>query len=395
MAYRMATREDPAGRLAQRLPPVISWVEEANRQLTICNACRYCESYCPVFPALERKSVLTDTTVIALANLCHDCQACYQACMYVPPHEFAVDLPTALTAVRQESYARFAWPSRVARWFQHENWSALGLGGFALVVFAASLTFTGGWAHFFRSDAGPGSFYKVIPFFAMLIPALAGGAFIVAVLWGGFLNFWRTSGASFRDLADWRAWTEATSSALRLTHMRGGGDGCYYPDRLQTSNARRVLHSMVVWGFVGTLISTTLAAIWQDILHQTPPFPVWSAPVLFGIAGGVGLIVGTSGLINLKLNATRDRPVATMRSMDFAFLVTLDAVAVSGMLTLILRNSALLNASLYVHIACLFALYVTAPYGKFVHFVYRFAAILLDVVERNGSPEVIPLTEGT
>lgn len=24
---------------------------EANRQLTICNACRYCEGYCAVFPA--------------------------------------------------------------------------------------------------------------------------------------------------------------------------------------------------------------------------------------------------------------------------------------------------------------------------------------------------------
>ena len=28
---------------------------EADRQLTICNACRYCEGYCAVFPALERQ----------------------------------------------------------------------------------------------------------------------------------------------------------------------------------------------------------------------------------------------------------------------------------------------------------------------------------------------------
>src|SRR3982751_5955294 len=30
-------------------------VEEAQRVLAICNACRYCEGYCAVFPALERR----------------------------------------------------------------------------------------------------------------------------------------------------------------------------------------------------------------------------------------------------------------------------------------------------------------------------------------------------
>jgi citrate/tricarballylate utilization protein len=84
-----------------------------------------------------------------------------------------------------------------------------------------------------------------------------------------------------------------------------------------------------------------------------------------------------------------------MRSMDFAFLVTLDAASISGMLTLILRDSALLGVSLDIHIACLFALYATAPYGKFVHSVYRFAAILLDVVERRRSPEPLPIAEAT
>ncbi len=32
--------------------PVVDIFEEANRQLIICNACRYCEGYCPVFRAI-------------------------------------------------------------------------------------------------------------------------------------------------------------------------------------------------------------------------------------------------------------------------------------------------------------------------------------------------------
>lgn len=376
-------------------PAIFSWIEEANRQLTVCNACRYCESYCPVFPALERHTSLTAANVVSLANLCHDCQACYQACMYVPPHEFGINLPTALSAVREETYARFAWPTRVARWFQPHRWIPLALAFLALILIGGAVTLTGRWGGTFVANGSPGAFYRVIPFFGMLIPALAGGAFIFAVLAGGFLTFWNASGRKLHDLLDFAAWSTAMVQALRLIHMRGGGEECYYPDQFRTSAARRILHSCVVWGFASALLSTTLAAIWQDILHQTPPYPPWSAPVLFGILGGVGLIVGTTGLIFLKLQTTSDPATTTMRSMDFAFLVTLDAASISGMLTLILRDSALLGVSLDIHIACLFALYATAPYGKFVHSVYRFAAILLDVVERRRSPEPLPIAEAT
>ncbi|HEY1295544.1 MAG TPA: hypothetical protein VGJ60_20895, partial [Chloroflexota bacterium] len=57
-------------------------------QLEVCNACRYCEGYCAVFPALERKRRFSPDDVVYLANLCHDCRACFYACMYAPPHEF-------------------------------------------------------------------------------------------------------------------------------------------------------------------------------------------------------------------------------------------------------------------------------------------------------------------
>ena len=90
-------------------------VEEASRQLTICNACRYCEGFCAVFPALERRTVLSAGDVIQLANLCHDCRACLDACMYSPPHEFAVSPPPVLSATRLASYDRYAWPRSMPR----------------------------------------------------------------------------------------------------------------------------------------------------------------------------------------------------------------------------------------------------------------------------------------
>ena len=83
---------------------------EAQRQLTICNACRYCEGYCAVFPALERRTLLEAGDITHLANLCHDCRACFHACMYAPPHEFAVNPPEILSRVRLASYRAYARP---------------------------------------------------------------------------------------------------------------------------------------------------------------------------------------------------------------------------------------------------------------------------------------------
>src|SRR3984893_3202126 len=87
---------------------------EGARILTICNACRYCEGYCAVFPALERQVDLTVGDITHLADLCHDCRDCYTACMYAPPHEFALNLPAALSAVRHHTYDEYPAPPHVA-----------------------------------------------------------------------------------------------------------------------------------------------------------------------------------------------------------------------------------------------------------------------------------------
>ena len=68
-------------------------VEEGQRMASICNACRYCEGYCAVFPALERRLSFAEGDLAYLANLCHDCGACYYACQYAPPHEFELNFP--------------------------------------------------------------------------------------------------------------------------------------------------------------------------------------------------------------------------------------------------------------------------------------------------------------
>ena len=108
-------------------------VQEARRQIEICNACRYCEGYCSVFPAITRNKVFASGDITQLANLCHNCRGCYHACQYTAPHEFDLNLPKALGAARVDSWERFAWPSGLARLLQSHAAGLVvaGLSGFA------------------------------------------------------------------------------------------------------------------------------------------------------------------------------------------------------------------------------------------------------------------------
>ena len=73
------TRE--ARDLANGLPRSVPSANETEvaRQLQICNACRYCEGFCAVFPAMTRRLEFAPADVHYLANLCHNCGACLHA----------------------------------------------------------------------------------------------------------------------------------------------------------------------------------------------------------------------------------------------------------------------------------------------------------------------------
>lgn len=94
-----------ASALGANLPEI-----EAARMLSICNACRYCEGFCAVFPAMTRRIEFLPADVNYMANLCHNCGACLHACQYAPPHEFAVNIPKVMAQVRKETYITYAWP---------------------------------------------------------------------------------------------------------------------------------------------------------------------------------------------------------------------------------------------------------------------------------------------
>src|SRR5215471_14001722 len=101
-------------------------LEEADRLMTVCNSCRYCEGLCAVFPAMVMRRVFADGDLNYLANLCHGCGACYIDCQFSPPHAFDVNVPKTLEEVRAQSWAASAWPAFGAGLFAR-NLTAISL----------------------------------------------------------------------------------------------------------------------------------------------------------------------------------------------------------------------------------------------------------------------------
>lgn len=353
-------------------------LQEGRRELEICNACRYCEAYCAVFHALER-GPLTDGDIVFVANVCHDCRACLQACMYAPPHEFGVDLPQILADVRTLGYRKLVWPAQLGWTLEHPVATKVLAFALGLALAAGAAVFRG-TEGLLSSHHGPGSFYRVISAEAMMTLFLALSALMLALLVGGFTRFWSVARQSRPVALKGRDVFRAFRDAVLLRNLGGGGDGCYYPDPERPSGSRRVHHMLVVGGMTSAFAATVVAAAEQHLLGRLPPYSFLSAPVLLGTAGGVAVIVGGAGLARLKYTDTRRRRLPTS-ARGYAFIGALEVVAVTGVLLLVFRSTAAMPMLLTVHLGAVAGLYLSLPFDHFVHAVHRLGALVLDAAE--------------
>jgi citrate/tricarballylate utilization protein len=362
--------------------PAFDLLKEGARQMTICNACRYCEGYCAVFPAMEQRRIFSKADLVYLANLCFDCRDCYYACQYAPPHEFAVNVPKLMSELRADTYREYSWPALLSGLFKRNGLavSLITFGALAAIVFFV-LMFVGRDV-LLATHLGEGAFYRVVPYAAMTVPPTIIALYGFAALLVGALRFWRETQGGMREMIDLGALWRATKDAFGLTYMKGGGAGCNYPDAA-FSNSRRWFHHLVFYGFLLDFASTSVAAFYDHFLGWQAPYPYLSLPVVFGTVGGIMLIIGTSGLLYLKWQSDRDPTAKPMLNMDVAFLLLLFLTSLTGILLLALRETAAMGTLLVIHLAVVAGLFITMPYGKFAHVVYRYAALVRYAIEQR------------
>ena len=97
---------------------------------------------------------------------------------------------------------------------------------------------------------------------------------------------------------------------------------------------------------------------------------------MLGTIGGIGLLIGPVGLLWIKYTADQRLQDTKQRGMDVGFLALLFLTSLTGFALLLWRETPVMGIMLAVHLGIVLALFLTLPYGKFVHAIYRFAALV-------------------
>jgi citrate/tricarballylate utilization protein len=350
--------------------------------MTVCNSCRYCEGLCAVFPAMEMRRSFADGDLNYLANLCHACGACYYDCQFSPPHEFDVNVPKVMAKVRAQSYAHYAWPGFLSGVFERNGLvialaTALGVAGFILGFV--------GWhdaGTLFGAHAGSGAFYRLMPHNTMALLFGIVSLYAMLAIAFGVRAFWCDIGAPPGTRNDPRNILQAIRDAGRLRYLDGGGAGCMNEDE-RPEDRRRLFHHLTFYGFLLCFASTSVATLYHYFFGRAAPYPWWDLPVVLGTLGGIGLVIGPIGLLAAKRQRDPMLLDETRYGMDFAFTVMLLLTSATGLALLFLRASPAMGVLLAIHLGVVLALFLTLPYSKFVHGIYRYLALVRYARERR------------
>lgn len=353
--------------------------EEVNRQLQICNACRYCEGFCAVFPAMTQRLEFGKADIHYLANLCHNCGACLHACQYADPHEFGVNIPKSMAKVRLQTYTDYAWPRKLGALYQRNGLtlalsSALALGLFLILTLLVQ-------GNLFSQIQG-GDFYQIFPHNTLVAMFGSVFGFSTLALILGVVHFWRKVAPGEKQVQEAvPAMMQTGKAALTLKYLDGGhGQGCNNEDDAFTL-ARRRFHHLTFYGFMLCFAATSVATLYHYVMGWVAPYPIFSVPVILGVVGGIGLLVGPAGLLYLNYKRHPEHGDQAQRPMDRAFIVLLFMISLTGLLLLGFRETALMPLMLALHLGFVMAFFLTMPYSKFAHGFYRCAALFKSYLE--------------
>ena len=347
-------------------------LHEADRLMTICNACRYCEGLCAVFPAMEMRRTFAEGDLHYLANLCHQCGACLPDCQYSPPHQFDVNIPRAMAKLRNETYAVYAWPQWLSGVFARNALAVTLAAAASVAAFIVGFVALHDPAVLYSAHAG--DFYKLMPHNAMVTVFGLVALYIILAFIVSLRAFWRGINVD-APRAGLVAMAQAVRDAGELTYLGGGGGGCMSENE-KPSAARRKFHHLTFYGFLLCFAATSVATVYHYAFGWEAPYAVFSLPVVLGILGGIGLLIGPAGLY--VLSRRRDVALTDPRhtGMNTAFIVMLFLVSLTGLLLLILRDTAAMGILLSIHLGVVLGLFLSLPYGKFVHGLYRYLALV-------------------
>ncbi len=323
---------------------------------------------------MEQRRTFGTIDLAYLANLCHNCGECLYACQYAPPHEFGIDVPATFANLRVASYEDYCWPRALGGAFRRQGLAT----SIALTAVLSGVLLISTWLinpdGLWQARPG-GHFYGVVPHAWMVGVFGSVGLFAACALAIGVGRYWRDIQATSSRPAGIAALGRGLRDALTLRHLHASGVDCTASEDTRTP-WRRWWHHATSYGFLLCFASTSVAAFYHIVMGWQAPYALGSLPVLLGTVGGLSLLVGTSGLLTLRRVRDAALSAPEHEGLDVSFLAMLFIASLTGLLLLALRDQPAMGPLLVVHLAAVLALFVTLPYGKFVHGFYRLAALI-------------------
>jgi citrate/tricarballylate utilization protein len=333
---------------------------EAIRQLQICNACRYCEGYCSVWDALDRRHDLSASDAYYFSSLCHDCRECYVVCPFTEPHEYAINIPKILGTVRLETYEENVKPGFMKAALRHpfsisSAVTALSLAGVFLFILLEKGGISLNSTYTLPEVISP-QLYRLttVPVYIYVVGlwVLEGHSY-----WKSISSEKKGPGVGIMSVL------KGIYDAFSHRNFRGGGAGCNFPSE-KGGNFRLIFHPMVFFGFIAALISISF-------YPDTSPVISYSY-----LAGSLLMFIGASALITGKEISWKSAEVRGMRGIDMPFSILISLSGITGVLLILFLGSGHDWIIFGIHDALVLSLFLLAPFGKFIHPVFRILALI-------------------
>lgn len=342
--------------------------QDGSRQFRICNACRYCEGYCAVWDAIERHESILKSDLKYLSHLCHDCRECYYVCPYTDPHEFNLNIPKVLSEIRSDTYGENIHPIFL-RWFYLHPKSSWTIVSVFATIFAFLISIM---------VDGPIVLTKPVNEFQDIFPEIYFKWFS-SLLYLYALILWAVDGYSF-----WHSF-KRPEIKVRISHIlgglydalshryfAGGGAGCSYPDE-NGSYLRLAMHPLVLMGFIVDLIAI--------LFYPKMNFYVTTIYV----AGAFMMLGGSLGLLIIKSFSDPKLAGNLMISSDIPFTSVMLLTGLTGVLFPILPGTLLMSYLFLIHVGLVAAIFIMAPFSKFLHPVFRILSLIMNRAESSES----------
>jgi len=354
-------------------------IKLGGKTLKKCMQCATCSVVCPLspeespFPRKEmiwaqwglKERLLRDPDVW----LCHNCNDCSKFCPRdAKPGE-------VLAALRARMIAEYSWPSFMAKIVNSPIYFPLFVLIPIILIGALISAF-----HLSVPTSGEIEYSKFIPMEYVEAGGFIFGGLAVLIALIGLWRFWNalTEGGGKtvviepKDKADIEVrggmcFLDAVVYAIKDILKHSWFKVC------EVNRNRYYAHLLMFYGFIALGIDAGVDVIAKYVFGM-PHLPLWHPAKILGNLGAIALFLGCTLAVYNRLT----NPDAKGGSyFDWFFLLTLYAVAITGIITELARLAGSVAAYyLYViHLITIFMLIAYAPYSKFAHLIYRGVAM--------------------